>query len=137
MFTAIPRAADRRAMTTAAGSGGRSPNFPCAIYCCLKVIIASASSPFGLQNFSAELFPERAGRVRIRKAPPKIDFAFSNNCPSMSRLNFSRPVKVHDPAAQFDIQFITSDDKLEDVGILLLVCDRLPVKSLAHIMPAG
>jgi hypothetical protein len=63
---------------------------------------ASASSPFGLQ-FSAELFHERAGRDQIGKTPPKIDFVSSNNCPSMPRLYFSRLMKVHHPAAQFDI----------------------------------
>jgi hypothetical protein len=45
-------------------------------------------------------------------------------------------VKVHHPAARFDVQFVTSDDKLDGVGIFLLICDRLPVKSLAHITPA-
>jgi hypothetical protein len=74
-----------------------------------------------LQNFSVELFHERAGRLQIRKTPPKIDLAFSNNSPSIPRLNFSRPVKVHHPAAHFDIQFIIYDEKLNDAGILLLV----------------
>jgi len=41
-------------------------------------------------------------------------------------------VKVHHPAAHFDIQFIINDEKLDDVGILLLGCDRLPAKWLAH-----
>jgi hypothetical protein len=69
-----------------------------------------ASSPFGLQNFSVELFHERAGRLQIRKTPPKIDLAFSNNSPSIPCLNFSRPVKVHHPPPHFDIQFIVRDD---------------------------
>jgi hypothetical protein len=38
-------------------------------------------------------------------------------------------VKVHHPAAKFDIQFVASDDKLDDVGILTLVCGRFPVSS--------
>jgi hypothetical protein len=63
----------------------------------------SASSPNGLRSFSAELFHERVGRGQTGKTPPKIDFVFSNNSPSMPRLNFSRPVKVHHPTAQFDI----------------------------------
>jgi hypothetical protein len=84
----------------------------------------SASSPFGLRNFSAKLFHERAGRVQIGKTPAKIILAFSNNSPSMPRLNFSRPVKVHYPAAQFDIQFIIGNGKLDDVRIFSLFCDR-------------
>jgi hypothetical protein len=58
---------------------------------------ASALSGNALQNFSAELFHERAGRGQIGKAPPKIDLAFYNNPPSVPGLNFSRPVKVHYP----------------------------------------
>jgi hypothetical protein len=46
-------------------------------------------------------------------------------------------VKVQYPPAHFDIQFIIKDEKLDDVGIFTLVCDRLPVKSLGHITPAG
>jgi hypothetical protein len=55
----------------------------------------------------------------------------------MPRLNFSRPVKVQHSPAHFDIQFIINDEKLDDVGIFTFVCDRLPVKSLGHITPAG
>jgi hypothetical protein len=96
------------------------------------------SSPFGLQKFSAELFSESGGRVRIEKTPPKINLAFSDNSPSIPRPNFSRPMKVHHPAAHFDIQFIINDEKLDDVGIFILVRDRLPATWLAHhITPAG
>jgi hypothetical protein len=63
----------------------------------------------GWQKFPTELFHERAGRRQIRKTPAKIDLAFSNNSPSMANLNFSRHVKVHYPAAQFDVQFIIND----------------------------
>jgi hypothetical protein len=91
-----------------------------------------------LQNFSVELFHERAGRLQIRKTPPKMDLAFSNDSPSIPCLNFSRPVKVHHLAPHFDIRFIINDEKLDNVGILLLVCDRLPAKWLAHhITPAN
>jgi hypothetical protein len=83
------------------------------------------SSPFGVQNFSVELFHKCAGRGQIGKTPPKIDLAFSNNYPSMPNLNFFRPVKVRHPAAQFDIQWTISDDKLDDVRIFLLVRERL------------
>ena len=82
---------------------------------------ALASSQFGLQNFSVELFHERIGRGQIGKTPPKIGLPFSDNSPSMSRLNFSRPVKVRHSAAQFDIQYVTSDAKLDDVRIFTLV----------------
>jgi hypothetical protein len=95
-----------------------------------------------LQNFSVELFHERAGRLQIGKTPPKIDVASFNNSSSIPRLNFSRAVKVQHPPAHFDIQFIINDEKLDDVGIFTLVCDRLPVKSLGHMIassrsPAG
>jgi hypothetical protein len=96
-----------------------------------------ASSPNWLRNLTAELFNKRASRVRIRKTPSKKELTFSNNSPSMPRLNFSRPVKVQHPAAHFDIQYIIIEDKLDDVGIFPLVCDCLPVKSLGHITPAG
>jgi hypothetical protein len=86
----------------------------------------------GLQNFSVELFHERAGRLQIRETPPKIDSAFSNDSPSIPYLNFSRPVKVHHPPVHFDIQFIVGDKKLDDVGIPLLVCDCFSAKWLAH-----
>jgi hypothetical protein len=80
-----------------------------------------------LRNCSTKLFHELTGRGCLGKTPPKTDLAFSNNSPSVPRLNFSRPVKVHHPAAKFDIQFIAIDDKLDNVGILILVCDRFPV----------
>jgi hypothetical protein len=66
-------------------------------------------------------FFKRAGRRQIRKTPAKINFAFSNNFPSMANLNFSRPVKVHYPAAQFNVQFVINDGKPNDVGIFTLV----------------
>jgi hypothetical protein len=74
------------------------------------------------------------GRLQIRKTPPEIDLARSNNPPSIPRLNFSRPVKVHHTAAYFDIQFIVSDDKLNDMGIFPLVCGRFlgRVTTAAH-----
>jgi hypothetical protein len=82
------------------------------------------SPPNGLQNNSAELFRELAGRGQIGKAPAKIALTFSNHSPAVPRLNFSRPVKLHDPAAEFDIQFIAGNDKVHDVRIFFLVCDR-------------
>jgi hypothetical protein len=51
----------------------------------------------------------------------------------MPRQNFLRPVKVHHSAAQFDVQFIASDDKLDDVGIFHLVCGRF----LGHVTTAA
>jgi len=80
------------------------------------------------------LFPERAGRGQIGKTPSKKDLTFSNNSPSMPRRNFSRPVKMHHSAAQFDVQFIASYDKLDDVGIFPLVCGRFfwHVTTAAH-----
>jgi hypothetical protein len=66
-----------------------------------------------LQNFSVELFHERAGRLQNRKTPPIIDLAFSNNSPSIP-LNFPRSVKAHHPAVHSDVQFIINDEKLDD-----------------------
>jgi hypothetical protein len=86
-----------------------------------------------LQNFSVELFLKRAGGGQIGKTPPIMDVAPSDNSTSMSRLNFSRPI----PAAQFDIQYIIIDDKLDDVGIFPLVCDRPPAGWLAHHIRSG
>jgi len=51
----------------------------------------------------------------------------------MPRRNFSRPVKVHHSPAQFDVQFITSYDKLDDVGIFPLACGRF----LGHVTTAA
>jgi len=92
----------------------------------------SASWLFGLQNFSAELFLERAGRLRIGKTPSKVDLVFYDNSPSVLHLNFSEAVKVHHPAAHLDVQFIFRGGKLDDVGIFALVFDRLPAEWLAH-----
>ena len=92
----------------------------------------SASWFFGLQNFSAELFLERAGRLQIGKAPSKVNLVFYDNSPSVPHLNFSRAVKVHHPAAHLDVQFIFRDGKLDDVGIFALVFARLPAEWLAH-----
>jgi hypothetical protein len=72
------------------------------------------------------------------KTPPIIDVAPSNDSPSMSRLNFSRPMKVQHPAAQFDIQSIIIDDKLDDVGIFLSFATALPLGRWRTISgPAG
>jgi len=81
------------------------------------------------------LFPERAGRGQIGKTPSKKDLTFSKNSPSIPSRNFSRPVEVHHSPAQFDVQFIASDDKLNDVGIFPLVFGRFPrrhVTTAAH-----
>jgi len=95
---------------------------------------ASAVWPPRVRNFSAELLHELAGRSEIGKASPKIDLAFSNNSPSVSRLYLSRPVKLHHSAAHFDIQFFIGGDKLDDVGIFPLVCGRFfwHVTTAAH-----
>jgi len=53
----------------------------------------------------------------------------------MANLNFSRPVKVHYPAAQFDVQFVINDGKPNDVGIFTLVYDRFFGGSSAHSTP--
>jgi hypothetical protein len=91
----------------------------------------------GWQNFPTELFHERAGRRQIRKTPAKIDFAFSNNSPSMANLNFSRPVKVHYPAAQFDVQFVINDGKPNDVGKFTLAYDHFFGGPSAHRRPSS
>jgi hypothetical protein len=98
-----------------------------------RLIGALASSPFGTWNFSAEPVHERPGRGQIGKTPSKKDLAFSDNSPSMPRGNFLRPVKVHHSAAQFDVQLIASDDKLDDVGIFRLICGRF----LGHVTTAA
>ena len=89
----------------------------------------SASWPFrlaALRKFSAELFHKSVGCDKIGKTPPKINFTFYDDSPSVPRLNFYRAVKVDNPAAQFDVQFIVRNGKLGDVGMLPLVCDGLP-----------
>ena len=89
----------------------------------------SASWPFrlaALRKFSAELFHKSVGCDQIGKTPPKINFTFYDDSPSVPRLNFYRAVKVDNPAAQFDVQFIVRNGKLGDVGMLPLVCDGLP-----------
>jgi hypothetical protein len=50
----------------------------------------------------------------------------------MPRRNFSRHVKAHHSAAQFEVQFIASDDELDDVGIFHLVFGRF----LGHVTTA-
>jgi hypothetical protein len=88
-------------------------------------------------KFSAELFYERVGRAQIGKTPPKIDLSFCDNSPSVPHLSFAQPVKVHYPAAHFEVQFIISNYKLDDVGIFILVCGCLAAKwSARHSTPA-
>jgi hypothetical protein len=90
-----------------------------------------------LQNFSAELFHERAGASQIGKTPPKIDLAFSNNCPSMPRLNVSRLMKLNDPAVQFNIQSVPrGDGKRNDMGVFPFVRQRLTATRIKHVTPA-
>jgi hypothetical protein len=79
-----------------------------------------------LRKFSAELFHKSVGCDQIGKTPPKINFTFYDDSPSVPRLNFYRAMKVDNPAAQFDVQFIVRNGKLGDVGMLPLVCDGLP-----------
>jgi len=81
------------------------------------------------------LFYERLGRAQIGKTPPKIDLSFCDNSQSMAHLNFAQSVKVHYPAAHFEVQFIIGDDKLDDVGIFTLVCDGPAGGWLAHNSP--
>jgi hypothetical protein len=60
-------------------------------------------------------------RREIGKAPPKINFIFSNSFPSVSHLNVARSVKFHNSATQFEIQFVGIDAKLDDMRIFDLV----------------
>jgi hypothetical protein len=53
----------------------------------------------------------------------------------MSQLNVSRIMKIGDPAAQCDIQSVGSDGKLDDVGILSLVLDRVTPMTFTHYHP--
>jgi hypothetical protein len=45
---------------------------------------------------------------------------------------FFATVKVPHPAAHFDIQFIVSDDKFDDVGVLCFVPHRLIADTKRH-----
>jgi hypothetical protein len=90
------------------------------------------SSPSGLQNFSVELFLKRAGGGQIGKTPPIMDVAPSDNSTSMSRLNFATY-----SGGSMRQQYIIIDDKLDDVGIFPLVCDRPPAGWLAHHIRSG
>jgi hypothetical protein len=44
-------------------------------------------------------------------------------------------MKIGDPAAQCDIQSVGSDGKLDDVGILSLVLDRVTPMTFTHYHP--
>jgi hypothetical protein len=79
---------------------------PAAWRCSLRFFAPRRASGFwmvDLQDFSAELFLERAGLVRIGKTPSKIDLALSDNSPPVPHLNLSTRVKGCNPAAQIDI----------------------------------
>src|SRR5262249_21099771 len=101
---------------------------------CAAIHHASASL-FGWQKLSTELFHESVRRGQIGKTPPKIDLIFAGKPTSMPRLNFARPMKIHYPVAEFDIQFIIVECDLDDVRIFVLVCGRLTdrwLEWLAH-----
>jgi hypothetical protein len=61
-----------------------------------------------------EPFDKSPRRRQIRKAQTKIGLAFSNNSPSVSDLNLSRPMEIHHSAVQLDTQFASIDEKLDD-----------------------
>jgi hypothetical protein len=81
---------------------------------------------------STKLLSEITSRHQIGKAPPIGDLAFSNDSPSMPRLNMSQLMKVDYPAAQLEIQFVGRDGKLHDVRVFSLVRYRLPALRFKH-----
>jgi hypothetical protein len=90
----------------------------------LAVLTAIRRALSRVSKPSAKLFDERVSRHQIGKAPAIIDLVLPKSSASMSRLNVSRLMKLNDPAAQFDIQSVDIDGKLDDVGIFALIGQR-------------
>jgi hypothetical protein len=77
----------------------------------------------------AKLFDEGLSRSQIGKAPTIINLPFPHDRTSMSRLNMLRLVKMHEAAAQCDIQSFGRDGKLDDIWIFSLTRQPSPVRS--------
>jgi hypothetical protein len=73
---------------------------------------------------SAKLFVEGVSRSQIGKAPTIISLAVPPKWTSMSQLNVSRFVKLHDLAAQRNIQSGGRDWDLNMIRVSSLVCYR-------------
>ena len=99
-----PQADGDRALTRGFRPAEISPNDPPCLLIQANELLRSAAPhhargfwTFGLQNFSAELFHECAGRRQVRKTPAIIRFAFLQSSMPVPRLDVSSIMKVHDP----------------------------------------
>jgi hypothetical protein len=44
-------------------------------------------------------------------------------------------MKIYDPATQYEFEAVGGDGKLDDVGVLALIGDRLGATKLRHVTP--
>ena len=74
------------------------------------------------QTLAAKLFDEGVSRGRIGKAPAIMGFAAPQNSASMSQLNVSRFVELHDLAAQGNAQSSIHGRDFNEIRVCSLVC---------------
>jgi len=91
------------------------------------------SAAFRFDDRSAKLFDEFMSNLQTGKAPAIIELPFLQNCTSVSRLNMSCLVKLHNPAAQCGIQPAHTGGKLGDVGVLCFVPPRFIATIERHV----
>jgi len=85
------------------------------------VLAVQKLRPFSKSSFGkrpAKLFNEFASRPQIGKTPSRIDLVLPNNLSPMSRLNVSGFMKLDNSTAQFDLQSVGRNSKLDDIGDL-------------------
>jgi hypothetical protein len=74
---------------------------------------------------------------QIGKAPAIIDFAVPKSCTSVSQLNVSRSVELHDLAAQHNIQSSSHDRESNLIRVCSLVYDRFTDMALEGALSRG
>ena len=93
-----------------------------------KATSRGRSSSARFAEFPTKLFDKGASDQQIGKAPTITNLTLpGGNSTSILRLNVSRLVKLYYPPAQFDIQSVSSNGKLNDIRMFNLVrCRLLP-----------
>src|SRR5262249_14609711 len=86
----------------------------------LRTSIALGDRRASFRAMRRQIAHESPGRFQVGKAPAESSAFFQNRSEPVSRLNVPRLVKIHDPAAQPDIQPPVSQGKLNDERIFAL-----------------
>ena len=133
-FRSEPRHDDELQQITHCSRSGRS--IFGAIRPGLVAVVSLGNSNSSFADLSAKLFNKGASDQYIGKAPTIIKSASpSSNPTSMSRLNVSRLMELHYSPAQFDIESVSNDGKLNDIRMFNLVGRRFTAAT--HMSPSA